>query len=127
MIVHPPLHAAYVYDMRAILHIKYLKTKTEAALHNLDELSTYLSDTLGGPLHYAIIESAEYHDLYDANLCVFEHIDLIKQRPPTGADATYIDSMNHARFLAKLALQHRFFPDCPFNEQKIGYDAKGAA
>jgi hypothetical protein len=125
MILHPPLHAAYVFDMRAGLHIKYLKTKTAAALDNLDEMSTYLLDALGGKLYCAVLYSQEYRNLYNANLRVYERIDEIKLRPATGDDCTYIDQNNHQRWQAKVALQQRFFPDSPFTEQKIGYE-KGA-
>jgi hypothetical protein len=126
MIIDVPVHAAYAYDMYAILYIKHLKLRDMTALNNLDDMFLRIQGAVGNTLHRDILASDEYRDLYDANLCVFEHIDLIKQRPATGADATYIDQMNHARYLAKLALQKRFFPDCPFTEQKIGYD-KGAA
>lgn len=127
MIVHPPLHAAYVYDMLAILLLKVDKTDASLkAVTNHHELNTYLISAIGGVTHVNVLYSPEFQSLYFANLAVFDRIDLIKTRPATGEDAIYIDQQNYARYQAKLALQKRFFPDCPFAEQKIGYD-KGAA
>lgn len=124
MIVNPPLHAAYVYDMLAILAVKVVASPTPMNKSNGEELTNYLMRVVGE--HSKIIESPEMAELMIANQHVFDLINLIKTRPATGEDATAIDMGNHRRYLAKLALQKRFFPDCPFTEQKIGYD-KGAA
>jgi hypothetical protein len=127
MIVHPPLHAAYVYDMLSILEVKWATVPSDTNRANMDDLMAYLAGVVGLVTHSAILFSDEYRDLTKANILVFQRIDAIKQRAPTGEDATYIDQHNHMRWLAKLALQRRFFPDCPFTEQKIGYDTQWQA
>lgn len=126
MIVHPPLHAAYVYDMLSILVVKASRSATQINLDNVASLDGYLRSVVGADQHKAVTSSPEGQALFQANLRVFERIDLIKTRAATGDDATYIDEQNYARYQAKLALQRRFFPDCPFTEQKIGYDKEVA-
>jgi hypothetical protein len=127
MIVNVPLHAAYVYDMLAILMIKSRESYTETNNRNAENMSSCLGQQVGKELHHQIMWSEEYLNLYRANLAVFQRIDEIKKREATGADATFIDEQNYNRYLAKQALRSRFFPDVPMEEQKLGYDLQWRA
>ena len=125
MIINPPIHAAYVFDMLAIFGIKMVKTSGELYIQsskNYSDLKAYLCERLGNEEYSQIVRSDAYAKLYQANIEVFNRIDEIKVRGEQLGDATYIDQKNYDRYLAKKALQEKFFPDSVFNEQKIGYN-----
>ena len=121
--VRVTVSTAYAFDMLSIYGIKARKTGDYASFQLMcDEIETQL----GAETCVTILESEEFRTLASANQKVFDLIDLIKQRVPTGDDATAIDQGNLERFKAKQALQAKFFPDLPLTEVKLGYN-KGAA
>lgn len=113
---------AFLYDILAILKVKLIKT----AYSDVTAYDNYQSFTMRllerCPKHQAILKSTEFSDLVFANLAIFERIDEMKKKTPTGEDAIFIDSMNYKRFLYKKALQEKFFPNEKLTEQKFGYD-----
>jgi len=118
-----PCDFSYAYDVLAINSIKWAKS-----FHENNIISTYcslinlsLESQLGEKQHHSIMQSSEYHNLYNANLSVFELIDEIKARNPRLEDAISVDKNNYKRFTAKVALQQKFFPETVCNEVKIGY------
>ncbi len=119
---------AYAYDMLSVLHVKCAKQpndgKAKANWRRLSvEIGGEISDEHGNSLlHSSILGSPEYGRLYDVNLAIFERIDLMKTpRSEQPGDAEFIDTQNHNRYLAKQALQTRFFPSSAVTEQKFGY------
>lgn len=122
MIIQIPLHAAYAYDMLAILFIKANKDYNETNNRNAENLSGCIGRQVGKELHQTIVRSGEFLELYYANLSVFERIDDIKRRAEQLGDATYIDQKNYQRFLAKKNLQEKYFPEQLMTEIKIGYN-----
>lgn len=128
MTVHLPLDPGVAFDMLSILAVKHARTTGSApAAANLATfavpLSGQLGERLGQPLYTAIIESPEYQSLYATNGALFDLIDLLKSpaRPSGQCYDVTVDQLNHDRWLAKRALQARFFPEQPLSEQKLGY------
>lgn len=113
---------AYAYDMLAIACIKANYNKQEEAAERMYHA---LWDTLeaqqGKADHHAIIYCGEYGRLYEVNEEMYIRINEMKLREATGEDAKYIDDRVYQRFLAKKALQQRWFPSSPLTETKHGY------
>ena len=65
------------------------------------------------------MESVEYKKLYEVNTKTFEAVDDAKE---DGVKASYVDKCNYERYLAKVALQERFFPEEDMKENKLGYE-----
>lgn len=111
---------AYAFDMLSILLIKNgaLQTIESEAIANkmIDELKARLRDSFSN-----VMASVEFSNLYAANLKVFNLINLIKTRPEQPGDASVIDRGNYERYLAKKALQEKFYPNETLSEKKIGY------
>lgn len=113
---------AYVYDMFAISSIKCeFNSHDSKVLEAQTQLYYTLLDQQGFHDHYQITESEEYQDLYAVNKEMYVRINEMKTREPTGEDAKYIDDRVYQRFLAKKALQEKFFPSSPLTETKHGY------
>ncbi len=117
---------AYLYDVLAIYSIKYHYCEPKDKIDAIDNRNLLIDELTAqlGFKHDCIISSDEYMNLYDANLKVFDLINKYKQRGEILGDAKAIDMANYNRFLAKKALQEKFFPSEKLKEQKIGYEKK---
>ncbi len=108
---------AYAFDYLSILEVKRNKNKTELNINNYQNCYDFIKKQLDTNMFNDIMISKEYNDLYSANLNTFNAVDLVKNDSILGST---VDSYNYARYLAKVALQERFFPE-PLSEVKIGY------
>lgn len=111
---------AYAYDMFAIATIKLSKNDNSLNRANYASLACDIYSGIGEK-HHLIISSSEYEELYRINRNIFEYIDKMKTNPSI-EDGVWVDKQNYARFLAKKALQEKFFPSQKLSEQKIGYE-----
>lgn len=116
---------AYAYDMLAIACIKVVyNPQDHKALAGYLDLNTTLEQQQGELDHDAITSCDEFARLSQVNQEMYIRINEMKLREATGEDAKYIDDRVYQRFLAKKALQERFFPANPLTETKHGYDTK---
>ena len=116
---------AFAYDLLSIAYVKlFHNSGDERAYKNVMDLSAEIECQVGGAPHEAILASDSYDRLYRVNDEMYVRINEIKQRKVTPEDATYIDDRVYQRFLAKKALQEKWFPDAPLTEQKFGYEKK---
>jgi hypothetical protein len=98
------------------------KSSDPVNLANHRRLETRIGQQVGWDLHCQISQSAEYAELYETNLALFNHIDAMKTREEQLGDGQKVDQFNYRRYQLKQQVQKRFFPDTPQTEQKIGYD-----
>jgi hypothetical protein len=113
---------AYAYDMLAIATLKMgMNPKDGKAKENMLQLADQMIGQLGDERYLEVLESEEYEALYRVNREMYIRIDELKQREERVGDARYIDNRVYQRFLAKMALQKRWFPEAPLTEQKMGY------
>ena len=115
---------AAAYDILSIMAIKAGVDKT--LLWQLVRIADEIVEQVTFEKHEAIVTSPEYLTLRAANQRVFDLIDGIKTRGEQLGDAKAIDDANYARFLAKKALQAKWF-DNPLTERKLGYEVDTAA
>lgn len=97
-----PVDEAYAFDYLAILHVK--------ALHGMKVQDSI--NVVSGALRNAcpqfekIANSAEFNDLYHANLRTF---DMVQRATTDACKASEVDRANCLRTAAKQALQAKFF------------------
>jgi hypothetical protein len=108
---------SYAMDFLAILRIKSHQTKTEESQRLFDECYLSLLEQ-GGENFLAAYRSDLYLDLIQANLDVFNMVNQIKKG---GIDARVVDELNYERYLAKQAIQDKFFGGGK-SEEKLGYN-----
>jgi hypothetical protein len=111
--------AGYAYDFLAILEVKTMKLEGKAGEQAQEAFSlcmNYLIEQLEDDF-YPAYSSEEYESLYEVNLALFNLVDEIKR---VKTDALEVDKLVYKRYLAKKALQDKFFGG-NFSEQKIGY------
>jgi hypothetical protein len=122
VVIKLSLSEAFAYDLLAIADIKTLRNvgNYQASLACAD-LDDEIAQQVGYNHHCAVLASDEYAALRKVNDEMYVRIDELKARGEQLGDAVYIDSRVYQRFLAKQALQKRWFPDQPLTEQKMGY------
>jgi hypothetical protein len=76
-----------------------------------------IKEQVGAQKMNEILDSPEYKNLVDKNEEVFEAVDLAKI---DAVPASLVDKLNYQRYLAKQAIQKKFF-GAEIKEQKIGY------
>ena len=108
-----PVDQSYAFDYLAILDLKKLQNLTSHYVVN--EFKSVLSLQLGESKICLILESKEYKDLHDANLKTFIAVDKAKINK---CKAKEVQDANYERYLAKQALQNKFFPDTQLTEIK---------
>lgn len=114
------LSEGLVFDMYAIARIKEVRTGLDTCHTQVNSLCLDLLRALdAGPLA-DVLSSPEYKALYEANARVFDLIEEM-HRTPKLSHGMAIDRANHQRYLSKVALQNRWFPETPIGEVKIGY------
>ena len=122
MAIKVSLDESYCYDMLSILLVKVKKAsneKREKAFDNWLKMSTEMAAEIGNAKHSVVIDSVEYKNLYDVNDRLYDLVDAVKKDPCLGKQ---LDDEVYNRYLAKKALQERFFPEVELKEQKFGYN-----
>ena len=89
---------AYAFDYLAILRVKLSPLAVDTANH--------IKDQIGVDLFDRIVDSPEFHSMYQANLDVFEAVEHARYGK---ISAKELDNANMERHYAKQALQKAFF------------------
>lgn len=112
----------YYFDYLSILAVKAVKQPNNQILKQ-EYMRCFMkaAEQLGEELITEIATSKEFDHLNLINLDLYEYVDLVKQDKVTGKQ---VDAKVYERFLAKKALQEKFFPNKPYTEQKFGYEKK---
>jgi len=105
---------AYAFDFLSIFYIK--RNNSDLTLKAWNECKNYIKDQIPNKFNI-IIKSKEYKDLLKANQKTFKAVDEAKVDK---VKASYVDSCNYQRYLAKKSLQEKFF-SASLKEIKIGY------
>lgn len=112
------LPEGYIFDILSIYKVKTIKSPDNKVNHdNFNLLIDEISNQIGKQKTLDIINSKEYDELYQANLETFDLVDAVKKNPCLGLE---VDASNYKRFLAKKALQEKWF-NISYLEIKIGY------
>lgn len=114
-----PVSPAYAYDFLSILQVKFDLTKDLKVSLNYLEVYDHIMKEVGPKLHMEIINSREYFELVTVNTHLYNLVDAAKKDLVKASD---VDKLVYERFLAKMALQNKFFPDLEYKEQKFGYE-----
>lgn len=85
---------------------------------NYELTVNHLAGQIGQQLLDTVLASEEYDRLFRTNDKVFGLVDLAKANAVTAKE---VDAANYERFLAKQAIQTRFFAEATQIEQKFGY------
>lgn len=108
-----PVDEGYGYDFLAILQVKHEKGVLDKA--TFDHCSNHLREQIGPGGHKIILESPEYAECVRVNAVTFDKVeDAREDRVP----ASVVWNRNDDRYVAKLRLQKRFFPDSLVTEKK---------
>lgn len=113
-----PCSESYGFDFLSIYEVKIKKNGGEKAVLNFNQTADHILKQIGIFLFNNILNSEEYKNLVRINTELFDLVDAVKHNPCLGKE---IDSQVYKRFLAKKALQEKFFPESEITEQKIGY------
>ena len=113
---------AVAYDMLSILSVKNKHISSKESSIAFEGMWMDIFIEVGAVIHQQVMGSDEYKKLASTNQRIFSRLNDIKLREPHAADALFIDDSNYRRYLAKRALQERFFPTVPLTERKIGYE-----
>lgn len=113
-----PVDAGYMFDFLCIYEVKLQKKGGDQAILNFTECVGHISDQIGRELLTEILNSEEYRRLVDVNSQLFDLVDEVKKNTCKGKE---LDDQVYLRYLAKVALQKKFFPEQSVKEQKFGY------
>jgi hypothetical protein len=112
------LPEGYIFDILSIYQVKIIKSpENNVNYDNFNQLLNEITQQIGNEKTSDIIDSKEYEALCEANLETFDLVDKVKENPCLGKE---VDASNYKRFLAKKALQEKWF-DNTYSEVKIGY------
>jgi hypothetical protein len=111
----------YLFDFLSIYDVKFCKFSLTVNEDNFMNTAKHIIAQIGYELYSQILKSQEYAQLYDINFKLFELVDLAKTDK---VKASEVDAGVWKRYLAKKALQEKFFPDSAVQEQKFGYGQK---
>lgn len=106
-----PLSEAEAFDYLSILQVKVDRGMDAATRYS--EIARAIEGN--GVVLEEILMSPAYWDLYRANSICF---DAIERAHADTISAAEVQRINHKRFLAKRALQERFWPHAPLAERK---------
>lgn len=122
-----------ILDELAILNVKLEKSsglEKDKNIDNFTQLARQIIDNIGKTKYDEILNSDEYHDLYRENLEIFMLVDRLNglKKPHIlmipdkvlAKIAIEINDRNYNRYLAKIAIQKKFF-NTEISEVKIGY------
>lgn len=107
----------FAFDMLSISEVKYNVAETDENEENFERIKLDIYRAIGSELLNKILDSKEYERLFIANWNVFKLVDAVKTQTCLGGD---VDKANYERFLAKKALQEKYF-NSKYSEVKIGY------
>lgn len=110
-----PVDEAYAYDYLAILYVKQEHGLPVGG--ELWELRRHLmAQEENGHVPVLLVESSpEFERMLEANRTVY---DLVEEACQDKCKASKVQKANRERYLAKVALQRRFWPDTPLSESK---------
>lgn len=108
----------YAYDYLSILFVKLEKTNRSDIRDQYFDCFVNLCREVGDEFHGDVMFSDEYNNLVEVNRRLYDLVDLAKKDE---VKASEVDMEVYQRFLAKKALQEKFFPNAAFSERKIGY------
>ncbi len=120
-----PADEARGFDELSIATLKAMTDSSSSGMlgAHLDSLI----EQLGMRTVDKIMASPEYAAIVALNRQVFEAINRLAEEGPWPGGFEEINGskgLNHQRWLAKRALQQRFFPKSPLTERKVGYGGK---
>lgn len=107
-----PVSEAYAFDHLAILFVKQQHGIVD---HEYREAVISSLESSLGEAYQRALNSELFHLLYEANLLVW---DMVDKATRDECRASEVDAANHKRYLAKLALQQRFWPASALTERK---------
>jgi hypothetical protein len=110
--INLPVSEAYAFDYLAILWVKADRGKDSKQYRQ--QVTCAIEESLNGSWS-EVINSLEFHQLYEANAAVF---DMIEKAMRDECSASAVVAANHRRYAAKKALQERFWPHEPLTEVK---------
>lgn len=121
--INIPVDEARAFDELIIHTLKLMHGKyTDVTLYAAaNALNAAIARGVGVNLFNTVYGSAEYENLFRLNSQVFDAINRLKTDGEWPGAALEIDGLNYQRYLAKQALQKRFFPETPLTERKMGY------
>lgn len=108
-----PVDVGYAFDFLAILQLKF-----NNGLISHDDVSDcmeQIESQIGKESFEKVADSKEYTRLYMANEETFVAVEQAKK---DAVKASYVDACNTKRYLAKVALQKKWFPLAPVTEKK---------
>lgn len=106
-----PVSEAVAFDFYAIAFIKY---ERGFGFDEVERIRESISTQISIPF-FDIIGSVEFRNLWRSNSTVF---DLVEKARLDHCKASDVDKANHQRFLAKKALQEKFWPNNDLMEKK---------
>lgn len=114
-----PVDYGFAMDFLSIYAVKKHRNPNDSqAIANFRLTFNHLCDQIGHDLMNRVMWSSEYENLFEANNELFSLVDAAKTNSVTAKE---VDDGVYKRFLAKRALQDKFFPDADKVEQKFGY------
>ena len=114
-----PVDYGFAMDFLSIYAVKMRRNSGDSRAETNHWLTRdHLADQIGHDLLTQVLNSAEYWNLFTANDELFSLVDAAKTNSVTAKE---VDDGVYKRFLAKRALQDKFFPDADKVEQKFGY------
>lgn len=114
-----PVDYGFAFDFVSIYEVKVGRNPNDVVAYtNLNKTLDHLAEQLGTDLIRQVLHSPEYDNLFEANDQLFSLVDAAKTNSVTAKE---VDDGVYKRFLAKRALQDKFFPDADKVEQKFGY------
>jgi len=99
----------YAYDYLCILSVKGNNYEYHDNIYNIIKLQ------VGEDLHYKIMASDEYVNLWEANKKTFDAVERARYGE---ISAKEVDECNMERYRSKIALQNKFFPQKKVEEIK---------
>jgi len=103
----------YAYDFFSILGVKFLRGLV--SLDVVQDCYFSIEQQVGSELHAKIVASEEYTRLLNLNDDTF---DAVNRAKIDTIRASEVHELNHQRYLAKKALQEKFFPESKQTEAK---------
>jgi hypothetical protein len=113
-----PCDWGYLWDYLSIFEVKMKKKQEEKTIRNFLECCMHIQTQLDEKLFHSILSSPEYKNLVEVNSNLFDLVDASKN---DSVLASTVDAGVWSRFLAKKALQEKFFPETELKEQKFNY------
>ena len=117
---YAPCDFGYLMDYLSIFEVKVKKIGGEKSISNFLNCYSIVEEQIGTKI-LEVIKSDEYNYLVAMNARLFDLVDEVKKDTCKGKE---LDDQVYLRFLAKKAVNDKFFPDSKILEQKAGYEQK---